>query len=107
MRRFCMATCWSCSTPLDVPEKDAPGKVRREATCERCQAWIHCCKNCHFWNESGRNCEEPAADWVHDRERANFCDFFAIATPEAKRASSDKPGQPVSGRDAFDRLFRK
>ena len=101
-----MASCWSCSTPQDVPEK-----VRREATCERCQAWVHACKNCHFWNDSARTCEEPAADWVHDRERANFCDFFALAAPEARRSpgdrAGDRAGKPATGRDAFDRLFRK
>lgn len=99
-----MASCWSCASPLEIPEK-----VRREATCERCEAWIHCCKNCHFWNESGRSCEEPAADWVHDRERANFCDFFALDAPASGGAASKSEGRgkPPSGRDAFDRLFRK
>ena len=98
-----MPSCWSCDAPLDAPEK-----IRREATCERCQAWVHACKNCHFWNDSGRSCEEPAADWVHDRERANFCDFFTLAAPDAKRSPGpDGRGKPASGRDAFDRLFRK
>jgi hypothetical protein len=103
MRRFRrMANCWSCSTDLG-----ALRKVGREELCGQCHAWVHSCKNCRFWDESGRTCEEPAAEWVHDRERANFCDFFAMPAPDVKaRSASAGPPQP-DGRNAFDRLFKR
>ena len=99
-----MIKCWSCSSDLGVLRK--PG---REEICPSCNAWVHCCKNCAFWDDSARTCEEPAAEWVHDRERANFCDFFALAVPDAPGATNDdrRPPPPASGRDAFERLFRK
>jgi hypothetical protein len=98
-----MATCWDCDSDLG-----AIRKVGREEICAGCQAWIHCCKNCRFWDGRARACDEPAAEWVHDRERANFCDFFAlraedrVATP--RRPEDDRP---AGGRDAFDALFKR
>ena len=81
--------------------------MEREEICAGCQAWVHACKNCRFWDEGSRTCEEPAAEWVHDRERANFCDFFALPAPDVERPSGKKDGPGGPGRDAFERLFRK
>jgi predicted RNA-binding Zn-ribbon protein involved in translation (DUF1610 family) len=96
-----MANCWSCDADLGPLRK-----VEREELCPSCQTWIHCCKNCRNWDAGARACDEPAAEWVHDRERANFCDFFALPSPDARRADADEGGKDV-GRAAFDRLFRK
>ena len=100
-----MPSCWSCDSPLG-----ALRKVQREELCVGCQAWIHCCKNCAFWDDAARTCEEPAAEWVHDRERANFCDFFALAADESARVSGPRRREddgPRGGRDAFDALFKR
>lgn len=99
-----MAACWNCDT--DIGEARV---VRREETCERCASWVHCCKNCRFWNGVARTCDEPAAEWVHDRERANFCDYFALpARDEGRGASEGGAGEPSQdAREAFERLFRK
>ena len=96
-----MASCWQCSGDLGPLRK-----VEREETCGSCATWVHACKNCRFWNDSGRSCEEPAADWVHDRERANFCDFFALPAPGDKATRSDGGGGKTA-RSAFDKLFKK
>lgn len=95
-----MPNCWSCGSDLG-----AVRKVLREELCPGCQTWVHCCKNCHFWDDGGRTCDEPAAEWVHDRERGNFCDFFALR-PEAARGKGESGGIS-SGRAAFDKLFKK
>lgn len=97
-----MAECWQCEGDLG-----ALRKVGREELCASCAAWIHSCKNCRNWNESSRSCEEPAAEWVHDRERANFCDFFALPAPGDKGGPSERAGSPKSARAAFDKLFKK
>jgi hypothetical protein len=99
-----MANCWNCSSDLG-----ALRKVGREELCPGCATWIHCCKNCRNWDDSARTCEEPAAEWVHDRERANFCDFFALPSPEGPRAASPSaaPSSPRNPRDDFERLFKR
>ena len=96
-----MANCWSCNTDLG-----ALRKVGREEVCGSCQSWVHSCKNCRFWDEASRTCEEPAAEWVHDRERANFCDFHTMPSPDAARRPSREPA-PATSRDAFERLFKR
>jgi hypothetical protein len=48
-------------------------------------------------------CREPQAEWVTDRERANFCDFFIPNNLNASAA-----GKPSADpRSAFDALFKK
>ncbi len=42
---------------------------------------LHCGHNCHFYDPVAHNqCREPQADWVKDKEMANFCDYFEAAT---------------------------
>ncbi|MEM7246766.1 MAG: hypothetical protein AAF533_15550 [Acidobacteriota bacterium] len=97
-----MATCWNCDLSLGEPRT-----VSRDEICDSCQVWIRSCKNCHFWSETSRSCEEPAAEWVHDREHVNFCDFFALRSDDGQSGSgSDSGGGSESGgRSAFDALF--
>ena len=99
-----MPHCWSCESDLG-----AVREIKREELCPGCQAWVHCCKNCRFWDDGARACDEPAAEWVHDRERANFCDFFAIAVEESSSSSGARgdDDRPAGGRDAFESLFKK
>jgi hypothetical protein len=48
-------------------------------------------------------CREPQAEWVSDREKANFCDYFIPNTLSAagRRTAADDP------RSAFENLFKK
>ena len=53
----------------------------------------------------GAQCAEPQAEWVVDKERANFCEFFVFTrSGEAPRGAS---ASRRSGRDQWDKLFRK
>ena len=67
--------CWSCQTALPPT---APGrKPGRQDTCPRCHAALHCCRACRFYDPNAHHeCREPQADWVKEKDRANFCDWF-------------------------------
>jgi hypothetical protein len=55
--------------------------------CERCQAYIHCCRNCELYEPGMHNdCREPSAEPVADKEQGNFCDFFRLGAVSAKSA---------------------
>jgi hypothetical protein len=73
--------------------------------CERCGADLHSCRNCAFYEPGAdRDCREPSAEPVPDKERANFCDFFRFAEappgPAAARSAED-------ARSRLEELFRK
>lgn len=75
---------------------------RREA-CSRCEAELHCCLNCTFHDPSNYNeCREPSAERVVDKERSNFCDYFAPEVSGGKTA----PGASRTLSD-LERLFAK
>jgi hypothetical protein len=79
--------------------------VSRTDECPHCSSDLHCCLNCSNYDPSAHNrCREPQAEWVTDREKANFCDFF---TPN--RTMQGQGTKPPGGdvRKAFDSLFKK
>ncbi len=91
--------CWKCGAAV----VDEPLPLAREAECRHCRAQLHVCRMCEFYDESvaGR-CREPVADEVHEKERANFCDYF-VAAPGAFVVRDDSPG--ITARRELDQLF--
>jgi hypothetical protein len=80
------------------------GIVSRAATCDGCGADLRCCLNCRFHDKSAYNeCAEPTAERVLEKNRANFCDYFA---PRSERKPETKSGKPLAVGD-LERLFSK
>lgn len=84
--------CWSCGTRLQSLD------YQRESECPSCHKPTHVCRNCRFY-EPGRpnDCQEPIAEPVRDKQRANFCDYLEPssrayqpgADPDQLRAAAD------------------
>jgi hypothetical protein len=95
--------CAACRADLDPIER-----IGRRDTCPRCGADLHACRQCRFHDPRAANqCHEPQAERVLDKERGNFCDYFAPrveGTPDAAPPAS-RPG--AGTRDELDRLFRR
>lgn len=95
--------CFNCNTEINAA--DRPG---RQDSCPNCGADLRCCRNCRFYDPGSYNsCREPRAERVVDKERANFCEWFA-APPDA--AGSGKPSEhtgPPAGKNPLDNLFKK
>jgi len=87
--------CWSCGSRLSAVD------YQREGECPECRKQTHVCRNCLFY-EPGRpnECQEPIAEPVHDKLRANFCDYLE-PSPRAYRPGAD----PDRLRAAADNLF--
>ena len=65
--------CWKCGAPII----DVPMPLGRTAVCTTCDADLHVCKLCGFYDTGISNhCREPIAEPVKEKERANFCDYF-------------------------------
>ncbi|WP_026375460.1 hypothetical protein [Aestuariibacter salexigens] len=71
-------TCWQCGATLN----DILLPLSRREICTSCHTDLHSCRMCqHFCDDGRGSCNEDRAEWVSDRERANFCDYF---TPSQK-----------------------
>jgi hypothetical protein len=95
-----MHICHKCKKEIGVE-----GKVMREDLCPHCGASLHCCLNCHFYDEYAHNkCREPKTEWVTDREKSNFCEYFRF-----KEGSGESGGDERSkkAREELKRLFGK
>lgn len=65
--------CWKCGGSL----ADLSLPLRRLEECRQCHAELHVCKMCEWYSISvAKQCREPVAEEVKDKERANFCDYF-------------------------------
>lgn len=98
--QFC---CWKCGETLDVP---ATSRVLNRDTCPKCDSDLHCCRNCQLYDPGKHNqCSETQADWVRDKEAANYCDYFQ--PNPARRASAHTSGSKADdARNKFDSLFK-
>ena len=91
--------CWRCGAPL--AEDLFP--LRREEVCEACDADLHVCKLCKFYNPSvSDGCDEPIAAAVTNKERANFCDYLK---PSAHAYHAKTDGAAKRSRTELDALF--
>lgn len=95
-----MKVCCLCGKPIDGQDI-----IGRQEICPHCGSDLHCCVNCHFYDEYAENkCREPSAEWVADRERNNFCEFFTFKESEA----AGSPRQNREGaRAKLEALFKK
>jgi len=107
------ARCYSCSTAL-------PSGIDFNGTCPKCNADLHCCKQCSHFEPSTRfQCLKPIPVRIPVKDKANDCALFsprltvardAPASMQSARippAFQDAPRNPSDARNAFDRLFKK
>jgi len=87
--------CAACSDLVELPEK-----VGFRDTCPSCDAWLHSCVNCGFWEKD--RCTEPSAERVGDPEGQNFCEWYRGIEAD----STDKRDHP-GGRGAAEDLWKK
>jgi hypothetical protein len=109
-------TCYRCGATLRFD-----GPIGRRTSCPECDFDLHCCLNCRHYDESaGRQCREPHADLIPDKEAPNACDLYQLGDGASRRRSSNKaakdalhalfgegPAKEESPRDALEALFRK
>jgi hypothetical protein len=65
--------CWRCGASL--AELTPP--IERRDECPVCRAQLYFCRFCEFYDPKvAKQCREPVADEVKDKDRANFCGYF-------------------------------
>jgi len=95
-----MKTCHACGQGIATGKK-----IGRRDVCPLCRADLHCCLNCAFYDVTvSKQCREPAAELVKDKNRANFCDFFVFT---GLRHSRQSDAEVDKARKELDNLFKK
>jgi hypothetical protein len=91
--------CHHCRNEVKVE-----GFISRTDDCPHCGSDIRCCLNCDSYDPGAHNrCREPQAEWVTDREKANFCDYFK---PNKRKTAGTKTAT-IDARSDFENLFKK
>ena len=93
--------CWKCHKETNIE------KTVRGDECPLCHADLHVCKACEFYESGAHNdCRETSAEFVSDKERGNFCDYFR-PNPKIATGGGDVSGKSKAdaARDAFNALF--
>ena len=94
---FC---CFRCGAPYEFKER-----VARGDSCAKCDADLHCCRNCRQYSPNAHNqCNETQADWVREKDRANYCDYFG---PRRGTGAGSITNSVQDARARFDNLFKK
>jgi len=94
-----MRACFQCGQ-----EMAADQVVLREDECPHCSSDLHCCRNCHFYDPGVSNqCRETQADWITEKDKGNFCEFFVFADTTGSRTAARGT---TSARERFNKLFR-
>jgi hypothetical protein len=92
-------TCWKCGTSL----ADLLLPVSRLAKCKSCNADLHVCRLCRFYDTTVSNsCTEPVAEKVVDKQRRNFCGFFQ-PNPQVRHKPANVGTE--AARSQLDALF--
>ncbi|MCC6857577.1 MAG: hypothetical protein IT158_03395 [Bryobacterales bacterium] len=103
------ARCFSCSTML-------PQGIDFSGNCPKCNAELHCCKQCaHFEPSTRFQCLKPIPVRIAVKDKANQCTLFSPRVTVARDVSAagapapieQGPRTPDDARNAFDRLFKK
>ncbi|HVN63122.1 MAG TPA: hypothetical protein VMT58_00685 [Candidatus Binataceae bacterium] len=94
--------CWKCGRAIEVIER-----VGFRDDCPGCGRALHSCRNCGFYDPAYNNsCRETMAERVVDKERFNFCEYFAAASAGA-RPTVGMAAAGASAKDRLEALFRK
>lgn len=91
--------CWKCGASL----ADILLPFARSATCKSCNADLHVCRMCKFYDATKSNaCNEPLAEKVTDKKRKNFCGYFQ---PDKNAFTPGDTGKAGTSRRELDALF--
>ena len=107
------ARCFNCATAL-------PPDVDWKGNCPKCNAALHCCKQCaHFEPSTRFQCLKPIPARIPVKDQANACELFKPRVTVARDAAPASnhlqspaaqvpaPRSPNDARAAFDNLFKK
>jgi hypothetical protein len=93
--------CYACKKELSIDRH-----VSRKDTCPSCDADLHCCLNCSYFDSHiSKQCREPVAELVNGKSKSNYCDFFVFGDSRPTDNAEDTAAKKA--RKALNSLFKK
>ncbi len=94
--KFC---CYRCGSSYAFKDR-----IGRGDACPSCDADLRCCRNCRHYSPNAHNqCNEPQAEWVREKDRSNYCDYFE---PRRGAAAGEAESKAKDARARFEDLFK-
>ncbi len=91
--------CWKCGIAI----KEMRSPYSRYEECSACKADHHVCLMCREYDPTvSDGCREDRADFVLEKDKANFCDYFK---PRAGAYQEKNDGQEKEARARLAELF--
>src|SRR5262245_16563313 len=82
-------TCRHCGATIEVGDP-----VPRDAECPGCGRDLRACVQCRHYDPAYHNaCRETEADPVTEKERRNFCEFFAFSSEPFRAAGGAREAE--------------
>lgn len=90
--------CFSCQKKIEVLLP-----LGRRDECPHCGADLHVCLNCKLYDRNSHHeCRESSSDYVKEKDRSNFCDYF-----DPQSASGGASKSMPDFKAAAEALFKK
>ena len=81
-------------------------EVYRTSACPACRRDLKICLNCRFYSPGAHwDCAETIVEPVRDKDRANFCTFFAFRDASRGAPGAVRPDTGEKAKKKLDRLF--
>jgi hypothetical protein len=91
--------CWKCGTSL----KAIPRPISRLAKCKVCEADLHVCRLCRFYNPRMLDrCDHEMAEPAREVDVANFCHYFR---PRTDAYNAGEGARAKAAREQLKALF--
>ena len=91
--------CWKCGTSL----KAIPRPISRLAKCKLCEADLHVCRLCRFYNPRMLDrCDHEMAEPAREVDVANFCHYFR---PRVDAYNAGEGARAKAAREQLEALF--
>ena len=99
-----MRVCFNCKAEISGRDR-----VPFKELCPKCEAFLHCCRNCRLYAAEAHNhCLSSTTEAVADVERSNYCDEFEfreleVEAPRGSSSRSKRGGKRSDSSNDFDR----
>ena len=91
-----MNKCRVCKAELTAD------KILFRDECPKCHSDLHVCLNCFFYDTGKANsCREDSADYVKEKDRANYCEYFLPENKETGVSNKER------AETLWNNLFKK